>query len=149
MNKITIRPMRPDDLDDVLQVELEAFVTPWSRQAFEEELTQNRIARYLVAESEGKVVGYAGVWFVIDEAHITNVAVHASARRQGVGRLLMEHLIGLAQDNGIGAVTLEVRINNTAARELYGKLGFVEKGIRPNYYSETKEDALILWREQK
>ena len=149
MNQIVIRPMELSDIDGVMLVEHEAFVVPWSRQAFEEELTQNRIARYLVAEMDGKIAGYAGVWFVIGEAHVTNVAVHGSARRQGIGRLLMNHLIDLAADNGIEAMTLEVRVTNLPARELYREMGFVEKGIRPNYYSETKEDALILWREKE
>jgi ribosomal-protein-alanine N-acetyltransferase len=146
--EIVVRPMSVEDLDGVMSVEFDAFLTPWSRSAFEEELTQNRLARYLVAEDAGAVVGYAGTWLVINEAHVTNVAVVGSRRQSGIGRLLMEKLMELAKDSGMDSMTLEVRVTNAAARHLYQQLGFVEAGIRKNYYSETKEDALILWREQ-
>lgn len=145
---MVIRPMTLEDIDGVMAVEMDAFQTPWSRSAFEEELTQNRLARYLVAEADGAILGYAGTWLVINEAHVTNVAVSSQRRREGIGRLLMEHLMDLAVQNGSGSMTLEVRVSNEAARNLYRQLGFVEAGLRKNYYSETKEDALILWREK-
>ena len=145
---IEVRLMRVDDLDGVMDVEMDSFQTPWSRSAFEEELVKNRLARYLVALENGTVVGYAGTWLVINEAHVTNVAVSGSRRREGIGRLLMEKMMEFAHDSGMDSMTLEVRVSNEAARNLYQQLGFVEAGIRKNYYSETKEDALILWREQ-
>ena len=145
---IQVRPMTLGDLDGVMTVEHDSFLTPWSRSAFEEELTQNRLARYLVADENGAIVGYAGTWLVINEAHVTNVAVHVQRRKEGIGRLLMEKLMELARDNGMESMTLEVRVSNAAARHLYQQLGFAEAGIRKNYYSETKEDALILWREK-
>ena len=145
---LRVRPMLADDLDGVMAVEQGAFHTPWSRSAFEEELAQNRLARYLVALDGDKIVGYAGTWLVITEAHVTNVAVHNDRRREGIGRFLMEALMKLAREEGMGSMTLEVRVSNEAARALYQQLGFVSAGIRKNYYSETKEDALILWREQ-
>ena len=145
---ILVRPMTTADVDGVMAVEKDSFATPWSRSAFEEELAQNRLARYLVAEENGQVVGYAGMWLVINEAHVTNVAVSGSRRGAGIGRLLMETLMGLARENGMGSMTLEVRVSNAVARHLYETLGFAEAGIRKNYYSETKEDALILWREK-
>lgn len=144
----SVRPMTLDDLDGVMAVEQESFLTPWSRSAFEEELVKNRLARYLVALDAESIVGYAGTWLVINEAHVTNVAVHAGRRREGIGRLLMEALMQMARDAGMESMTLEVRVSNEAAKTLYQQLGFVSAGIRKNYYSETKEDALILWREQ-
>jgi ribosomal-protein-alanine N-acetyltransferase len=144
----SVRPMTLADLDGVMAVEQESFLTPWSRSAFEEELVKNRLARYLVALDADSIVGYAGTWLVINEAHVTNVAVHAGRRREGIGRLLMEALMQMARDAGMESMTLEVRVSNEAAKTLYQRLGFVSAGIRKNYYSETKEDALILWREQ-
>ena len=145
---ITVRPMVMTDVDGVMAVEHDSFLTPWSRSAFEEELAQNRLARYIVAEENGAIVGYAGTWLVINEAHVTNVAVSSQRRREGIGRLLMQNLMELARENGMESMTLEVRVSNAAARHLYQQLGFVEAGIRKNYYTETKEDALILWCEK-
>jgi len=147
-SRFSVRPMVAEDLDAVMVVEQGSFYTPWSRSAFEEELAQNRLARYLVALDGDAVVGYAGTWLVINEAHVTNVAVRGDRRREGIGRFLMEALMEMAREEGMESMTLEVRVSNEAARELYQQLGFVSAGIRKNYYSETKEDALILWREQ-
>ncbi len=94
------------------------------------------------------IVGYAGTWLVINEAHVTNVAVSSQRRREGIGRMLMQKLMELARENGMESMTLEVRVSNAAARHLYAQMGFVAAGIRKNYYSETKEDALILWCEK-
>ncbi len=145
---IVVRFMTPADLDGVMAVEMDSFSVPWSRSAFEEELTQNNLARYIVAVADDCIVGYAGTWLVINEAHVTNVAVSGLRRGEGIGRLLMENLMELARENHMESMTLEVRVSNTAARNLYKQMGFVEAGIRKNYYSETKEDALILWREK-
>jgi len=145
---VLVRPMMPEDLDGVMVVEKDSFSAPWSRSAFEEELSQNNLARYLVAVAGDVIVGYAGAWLVINEAHVTNVAVVGMYRREGIGRLLMEKLMELARNNFMESMTLEVRVSNAAARNLYSKLGFVEAGMRKNYYTETKEDALILWREK-
>ena len=145
---ITVRPMVMTDVDGVMAVEQDSFLTPWSRSAFEEELAQNRLARYIVAVENDEIVGYAGTWLVINEAHVTNVAVSGQRRREGIGRLLMQKLMDLARENDMESMTLEVRVSNAAARHLYQQLGFVEAGIRKNYYSETKEDALILWCEK-
>ena len=146
--EIVIRTMTSLDVDGVMTVEHDSFLTPWSRSSFEEELAENLLARYIVATENGVVVGYAGTWLVINEAHVTNVAVSSQRRQNGIGRLLMESLMELARENGMESMTLEVRVSNEAARNLYRQLGFVEAGIRKNYYSETKEDALILWREK-
>ena len=146
--EVVVRPMTLEDLDVVMAVENDSFGAPWSRASFEDELVKNRLARYLVAAANGAIAGYAGTWLVINEAHVTNVAVGSAYRRQGIGRLLMESLMKMARDNHMESMTLEVRVSNEAARALYSHLGFAEAGVRKNYYTETKEDALILWCEQ-
>ncbi len=142
---ITIRPMTLSDIDAVLAVELLSFITPWSRDAFVAEAGDNDLAVYLVLEGDGQVIGYAGMWVILDEAHVTNVAVLPACRGQGLGERLMRALIDKARGRGACRMTLEVRPSNTAALGLYGKLGFAPCGLRPRYYSETGEDAVIMW----
>ncbi|MTI80288.1 MAG: ribosomal-protein-alanine N-acetyltransferase [Firmicutes bacterium] len=137
--------MQLEHLRDVLEIEKFSFPTPWSYQAFAYELLHNDFAHYIVAQKEQQVVGYAGIWVVIDEAHITNVAVKPDNRNNKIGHLLIEHLISEAVRLGANKITLEVRPSNTYARRLYKSLGFEEYGLRKNYYSDTKEDAIIMW----
>ncbi len=142
---IRIRQMQASDIDAVVSVENQSFSTPWSRTAFEEEINGNDLAHYLVVEEEGQLVGYGGFWIVVDEAHVTNVALLPECRGRGLGTLLLEHMILSAKMLGAVSMTLEVRPSNTAARNLYSRRGFVERGLRPNYYAELGEDALIMW----
>lgn len=142
---VTIAPMRLADLDDVLQVESLSFVTPWSRQAFMQELTENGHAHYLVARAGERVVAYGGMWVVLDEAHVTNVAVHPDWRGRRVGDRLMLALMRLALRRGATRMTLEVRVSNHVAQNLYTKLGFKPSGLRRGYYTDTREDAVIMW----
>ena len=137
--------MLPEHLDQVFAIEHRSFPIPWSDQAFLFEITENDFAFYIVALLNGKVVGYAGVWIVLDEGHITNVAVHPDMRGHGIGRSLMMELLSRAVVLGADKITLEVRVSNLFARSLYTSLGFVEKGIRRKYYSDNNEDALIMW----
>ncbi|MFZ5648247.1 MAG: ribosomal protein S18-alanine N-acetyltransferase [Bacillota bacterium] len=143
--KPTFSVMLPEHLDQVLNIETRSFPTPWSLRAFQFEVTENDFAVYIVAQIEGKVVGYAGMWIVLDEAHITNVAVHPEYRGTGYGRALMVELVGRAAVMGAVKITLEVRVSNIAARNLYRSMGFVERGIRKKYYSDNNEDAIIMW----
>ncbi|WP_425060265.1 [Ribosomal protein S18]-alanine N-acetyltransferase [Sporomusa carbonis] len=145
MADLIIRPMKPEDIDAVLKVEAKAFATPWSRAAFEEEICNNDLAHYLVVVDNGQVVGYGGLWIVLDEAHVTNIALLPEYHGQGLGSLLLEHMVLTAKSLGAVSMTLEVRPSNTAARKLYSRRGFVERGVRPNYYQELGEDALIMW----
>lgn len=145
MNEINIRRMQSTDIDAVLVVENKAFTTPWSRVAFEEEIGNNDLAHYLVLVDGDRVVGYAGFWLVIDEAHVTNIALDPGYHSKGLGTLLLEHMIVNAKLLGAASMTLEVRPSNAAARKLYSKRGFVERGVRPNYYAELGEDAIIMW----
>lgn len=147
MSKIIIRDMREDDIDEVLNIEKKSFKTPWSRDAFKKEVNENKLARYIVASIDGKVIGYGGIWLIVDEGHITNIAVHPSFRGLGIGKLLVEGLIEVCKNRGISRMTLEVRKSNKIAQSLYKKYGFRECGIRPGYYTDTKEDAIIMWKE--
>ncbi|MEW5762805.1 MAG: ribosomal protein S18-alanine N-acetyltransferase [Bacillota bacterium] len=137
--------MGPEHIDQVLEIEASSFPTPWPRQTFEFEVLYNELAEYVVAVEGGRVVAYGGMWLVLDEAHVTNVAVHPAYRGRHIGRALMLELIRRARARGATRMTLEVRPSNTVARNLYKSLGFVEKGVRKKYYQDNKEDAIIMW----
>ena len=141
---VRFRPMQKADLDGVAELERVSFRTPWSKAALAGEL-KNNIAHYLVGECEGRVVAYAGMWVMFDEAHITNVAVAPAFRRRGLGRRLMRCMMRTARLFGATMMTLEVRETNLGAQALYVGLGFVQEGRRKGYYTDTGEDAFILW----
>ena len=141
---MTCRLMTLDDLDAVLAIEHEAFATPWSRQSFIDELTRNKCARYLVIECDGEVAGYGGVWFVVDEAHVTNIAIARRWRGQGLGTQLLSDMLQFAANSGMAFMTLEVRRSNEIAQRLYRAHGFVDVGYRKRYYEDNHEDALIM-----
>lgn len=105
---------------------------------------RNRNSLYLVARRNGEVVGYAGMWLIGDEAHISTLAVHPSCRRRGLGRRLLSYLLEAAEERGAREVTLEVREANSAARALYEQFGFKSRGLIPHYYGDTGEDALVM-----
>ena len=132
-------------IDDLEIIENLSFKIPWSRQSLTDEIMGNKAAIYFCAVTGGKAVGYAGMWKVCDEGHITNIAVHPEYRKSGVGSALMEALIAAAKERGITALTLEVRKSNCPARTLYMKYGFREGGMRKFYYADNHEDALIMW----
>ncbi|MCR4426811.1 MAG: ribosomal protein S18-alanine N-acetyltransferase [Firmicutes bacterium] len=146
--RMEIELMTMADLDRVSEIERLSFSSPWPRSAFADELTRNEQAQYVVAKAaDGGVMGYAGMWLICDEAHVTNVAVHPGYRRSGVGRAMMAALMRLARARGARRMTLEVRVSNHGAQALYMSLGFEPAGIRPRYYEDNKEDALIMWVE--
>jgi ribosomal-protein-alanine N-acetyltransferase len=147
VTNVVFRAMTWDDIDAVVALEQITFTMPWNRDAFETELSSNPLARYIVMEEDGKFAGYAGMWIVLDEAHIMNVAVEASCRGRGLGKALMQQMIQIAASNRAESMTLEVRRSNRAARNLYFKFGFIERGVRPGYYTDNGEDALLLWLE--
>ena len=140
----SIRPMTLADVDDVQEIEKGCFSVPWSKQAFITEVTENKCARYLVLCKENRVIAYAGMWLIIDEAHVTNIAVHAAHRGQGYGFLVTDALLSHAASLGMVYMTLEVRRSNQVAQSLYHKLGFVDVGYRKRYYEDNQEDALIM-----
>ena len=139
-----IRRMKQEDLDEVTALEKATFTIPWSRESFRQELARNVAARYLVAESEGKIIGYAGAWIILDESHITNIAVAESYRGQGVGRKLTQALLQLLSNLGASYATLEVRVSNERAQNLYRSLGFISVGKRKRYYEDNQEDAFLM-----
>jgi ribosomal-protein-alanine N-acetyltransferase len=143
---VRVEPMRLEDLEGILEIEEASFPTPWSRKSFLYELLENERAVYLVAREEDRVQGYIGMWLILDEGHITNLAVHPRARGRGIGELLLKALMAVSRSRGINRLTLEVRVSNLIARSLYAKLGFVGAGIRPGYYLDNNEDALIMWK---
>jgi len=141
---VAVEPMRLADIAAVHEIERLSFTTPWPAYAFEQELTANRLARYVVARVGTTVVGFGGVWLMVDEAHVTTIGVDPDWRRQGVGRRLLVALIDLAEELRASRVTLEVRAGNAGAQALYAELGFDVAGRRPNYYTDDGEDALVM-----
>ena len=145
--RLSVEPMRLEDIPAVHDIERLSFPAPWPSYAFRQELEANRMARYLVVRADDGVVAYAGIWLMVDEAHITTFAVLPRWRRQGVGARLLFELLELAADLGAHVVTLEVRLSNEPARRLYQRFGFRPVGVRPRYYSDNGEDALIMTTE--
>ena len=172
MTDMTIRMATPEDAEDIFEIENLCFSDPWSRESIEYELEANPAAVYVVAEIDdetvagrsddetaagrsaaeagGKsIVGYAGLWWIENEGHITNVAVRPGFRNRRIGSHILETLLESTQEEGIDNFTLEVRESNDAARALYEKYGFTVEGIRKGYYRtgpKGRENALILWR---
>lgn len=139
-----IRPMQKADLDRIAELERICFRSPWSKAALAGEL-KNNVAHYLVGEVGGRAVAYAGMWVMFEEAHVTNVAVDPLFRRQGLGKRMMRALMRSALLYGAAMMTLEVREGNFGAQAMYASLGFVCEGRRKGYYTDTGEDAFILW----
>jgi ribosomal-protein-alanine N-acetyltransferase len=155
---LSLRPLRSGDLDQVCAIERASFGTPWSKPLFEEELKRPELCHWLVlapsrpAEVAGTsgqalVLAYGGFWLAVDEAHFTNLAVHPDWRGQGLGRLLLQGLLDKARGLGCVRATLEVRPSNGAALALYQGEGFTVAAMRPRYYTDDGEDALILWKQ--
>lgn len=143
MSEITVGLMTEQDVPAIHAIEESCFPVPWSREAFYREVTENACARYVVVRKDGVPIAYAGVWFVLDEGHITNIAVHPDHRGHGYGELVTRSMIQLAADSGMNWMTLEVRRSNKVAQNLYHKLGFIDVGYRKRYY-ENQEDALVM-----
>ncbi|MGG1680106.1 ribosomal protein S18-alanine N-acetyltransferase [Neobacillus sp. NRS-1170] len=145
VDSYVFRYMREEDIDQVLVVEQASFTVPWSREAFYNELHNNKFAVYIVLEEDNKIIGYCGTWIVIDEAHVTNVAILPEFRGRNLGETMLRKLMSVSREMGAKSMTLEVRVTNHVAQSLYRKLGFQNGGIRKNYYSDNQEDALVMW----
>lgn len=146
-DRLILRPMEPRDVKSVLAVERSAFDTGWPATAFQNELRQNKMARYIVLEDGGEVIGFGGLWLMLDDAHVVTVAVRPERRRNGLGSLIVHGLLLVAQAQGMEAATLECRSSNLAARALYARYGFYEVGLRRKYYADNQEDAVIMTTE--
>ena len=142
---LIIRKAEEKDIEIMADLDKLCFATPWSLDAFEQEIKYNNLAFYVVAQVGEMVVGYAGLWAIIDEGHITNVAVHPHYRKRNIGEALVSVLIESTRKAGVLYHTLEVRLSNQVAISLYRKLGFQEAGLRKKYYEDNNEDALIMW----
>lgn len=144
-NSFTVRLMKKRDINDLVMIENELFIDPWKEEVFLEEFANQELATYIVVEKQKKVVGFAGFWKVLDQADITRVAISLDFQGRGLGRILMEGLLAEAKKRSINSVALEVREHNQQAIALYERLGFVREGLRPNYYKETGENAVLMW----
>lgn len=142
---VEIRKMRREDAEAASEIEREAFSMPWQAKDFLE-MVEAEYAHYYAAIQEGRLVGCCGLRNIAGEGEITNVVVAEAARGKGIGRRLMEHMLAQAEEMGISACTLEVRVSNRAAISLYEKLGFKGEGVRPGFYEKPVEDALIMWK---
>lgn len=144
IDPVSVEPMRRGDIPFVSAIERRCYVIPWHENAYYTELS-NRSACYLVARLEGCVVGYAGMWVIVDEAHITTVAVAPEQQGKKIGERLLQGLLEESILHGATRATLEVREHNVVAQNLYRKYGFREAAIRKNYYTDNQENALVMW----
>ncbi|NLG33096.1 MAG: ribosomal protein S18-alanine N-acetyltransferase [Syntrophomonadaceae bacterium] len=135
--------MEPDDIHQVMFIEMDSFTLPWSRESYLSEL-RNPFANYLVCECQGLVAGYAGIWVVFEEAHITNIAVASKFRGRGFGSALMMELEQIARKKKANRILLEVRPTNSIASNMYRVLGYIPTGLRKAYYSDNGEDAVVM-----
>ena len=143
-----VRPIREEDVKGIHEIETLCFPMPWSEASILHDVKENPVARWLVLEDgQGRVLAYAGMWFVLDEAHVCNVAVHPDYRRLGYGRRVFEALIALARENSMALMELEVRRSNLTAQNLYHSCGFIDVGYRKRYYEDNHEDALLMFKE--
>lgn len=144
---LVCRLMTVRDIDQIAALERVCFAAPWSREALMSELQSNRHACYLVLAYNDTIYAYGGMWCMLDEAHVTNVAVRPEQRGKGLGKYMMQRLMHTAVKLGARQMTLEVRVSNTVALQLYRGLDFVIRGVRPHYYPDNKEDAYIMWNQ--
>ncbi|HVA42036.1 MAG TPA: ribosomal protein S18-alanine N-acetyltransferase [Acidimicrobiales bacterium] len=142
---LALAPMRRRHLRAVMRIESEVYPRPWSVSLFMSELALRGTRAYHVVRTGTTVVGYSGLMLGVEEAHVTTIAVDPEWHRQGIGTLLMLNMARTALEREAKAITLEVRVGNTGAQALYQRFGFAPAGIRKNYYSETNEDALVMW----
>ncbi len=144
---VRVRPAKISDVDAIYNIEIQTFSDAWTRESFVTEIEDNDVARYYVAELDGNVVAYIGYWQILDQAHITNVAVLSDYRGRGIAKKLLEKLFDEAKKENTLSYTLECRVSNTVAISLYESVGFKSWGIRPKYYLDNNEDAVIMWLE--
>ena len=148
MTEPIIRAIHEEDVAQIHEIETLCFAMPWSEESILHDVRENAVARWLVMDDgAGRVLAYAGMWFVLDEAHVCNIAVHPDFRRLGYGRRIVHALCDMAQANSMTLMTLEVRRSNLPAQALYHACGFLDVGYRKRYYEDNKEDALIMYRE--
>lgn len=145
--ELVLRPAEPKDVAEIADIEKICFAAPWTEDAIYKEIASNPLAHYIIGEIDGKVAGYVGFWQILDEGHITNVAVRPEFRGKHIGSALIGVMIEIGRQLGITRHTLEVRSSNEPAKALYRNFGFKEAGLRKGYYEDNGEDAVIMWRD--
>ncbi len=144
-DRLTVAPMATRDIAAVLRIERACFSTVWPSDAFHNELNGNKLAHYFVGRIGERVVAYGGIWVILEDSHVTTLAVDPEFRRHGFGEIVLLRLIDEAIERGAAWMTLEVRESNVAAQQLYRKYGFTTVTMRTGYYSDDNESALIMW----
>lgn len=147
-SELIVRQATGEDAAQIAEIEKQCFAVPWSYESLHHDITENKRALYITAEADGKICGYVGVWKILDEGHITNVAVTPEYRRRHIASAMLGVLLEVLKDNAVSSCTLEVRAGNEAAKALYRSFGFAEAGVRKGYYEDNGEDAIIMWKEE-
>jgi ribosomal-protein-alanine N-acetyltransferase len=137
--------MAVDDIPAVLSIESLSFASAWPTNAFQNELRDNKLAHYFVGRLDGKIVAYGGIWVILEDSHVTTIAVHPDQRGRRLGEEMLVHLLDEAIERGASWITLEVRETNDVAQKLYRKYGFTVVSTRRGYYSDNNESALVMW----
>ena len=145
-DEITIRRANVNDIEAIAELETACFSAPWPLEVIYEDLAIHKNLYYLVIKDD-MAVGYAGMWMILDEAHINNVCIHPDYQGKGYGNRLVDFVIHEAYSQGADSLTLEVRAGNIRAQKLYARFGFIVEGIRKKYYEDNGEDALIIWKQ--
>lgn len=143
--RLQIAPMRQEDIPVVIDIESVSFSTSWPANAFANEISENKLAHYYVGRIDGKIVAYGGIWVILEDSHITTIAVHPDHRGRGLGEQMLVHLLDEAMARGASWITLEVRESNDVAQRLYRKYGFTNVSVRRAYYSDNNENAVVMW----
>ncbi|BDR68182.1 ribosomal-protein-alanine acetyltransferase [Clostridium tetani] len=146
LNDILLCKAIKEHIEEIFNINKLSFLAPWSIQSIEKEILSNPHALYIVAIKDNKILGYGGLWIILDEGHVTNIAIHPNYRQLGIASLVLSTLIKESKNRGVNSITLEVRKSNSVAQNLYQKFGFVEEGCRKHYYSDNLEDAIIMWK---
>nr|WP_163970898.1 ribosomal protein S18-alanine N-acetyltransferase [Oceanobacillus halotolerans] len=145
MAETIIRKMEIADIEQVMKVEEASFDSPWTKEMFYQELSENNHAHYLVLQMDKEVIGYVGLWIVLDDAQVTNIAIMPDYRGKGLGKMLFQYTLHYVINLGVKRLSLEVRVSNIVAQRMYRRFGLVPGGIRKNYYKDNQEDALVMW----
>lgn len=145
MANISIRKMTEADISRVMEIDRLSFPSPWTRQIYEQEVVKNDFAHYFVIETDDEIIGYVGIWIVLEDAQITNIAVLPTYRGKNIGNHLFSFALTYALQQGAHYLSLEVRPTNEVAKNMYRKFGLQEAGIRKNYYPDNGEDAIVMW----
>src|SRR5579884_1481800 len=142
---LVIEPMTDADVKEVVRIEQQSFTTQWPSNAFYQEMHDNKLAHYFVGRADGRVVAYGGIWVILEDSHVTTIAVHPHYRGRKFGEIMLLRLLDEAMERGASWMTLEVRESNTVAQNLYRKYGFTTVSTRKGYYSDNNENALVMW----